>query len=58
MGDGVPAADDYEDGEIGGIMIGGGNGSNRRKPAPVPLCPQQTTYAARTRTPVAANVLY
>jgi hypothetical protein len=28
----------YDDGEIGG-MIGRGNRSTRRKPAPVPLCP-------------------
>jgi hypothetical protein len=35
----VPAPGDY-DGEIGG-MIGRGNRSTRRKPAPKPLCPQQ-----------------
>jgi hypothetical protein len=34
----VPAPDVYDDGEIGGI-IGRGNRSTRRKPAPVPLCP-------------------
>jgi hypothetical protein len=34
----VPAAGDYDDGEIG-EMIGRGNRSTRRKPAPVPLCP-------------------
>jgi hypothetical protein len=40
----VPAPGDYEDGKIGG-MIGKGNRSTRRKPAPVPLCPPQTpTY--------------
>jgi hypothetical protein len=44
----VPAPGDY-DGEIGG-MIGRGNWSTRRKPAPVQLCPPQTTHAARTRT--------
>jgi hypothetical protein len=44
----VPAPDDYDDGEIGG-MIGRGNRSTRRKPAPVPLCPPQTPHAARTR---------
>jgi hypothetical protein len=32
----VPAAGDYDDGEIGG-MIGRGNRSTRRKPAPMPL---------------------
>jgi hypothetical protein len=40
---------DYDDGEIGG-MIGRGNRSTRRKPAPVPLCSPQTPHAARTRT--------
>jgi hypothetical protein len=45
----VPAPGDYDDGEIGG-MIGRGNRSTRRKPAPMPLCPPQTPHAARTRT--------
>jgi hypothetical protein len=49
----VPAPVDY-DGEIGGMMIGRGNRSTRRKPVPVPLCPPQTPHAARTRTRVAA----
>jgi hypothetical protein len=49
----LPAPGDYDDGEIGG-MIGKGNRSTRRKPAPVPLCPPQTPHAARTRTRVAA----
>jgi hypothetical protein len=44
----VPAPDDYDDGEIGGLMIGKGNRNTRRKPAPVPLCPTQTPHAART----------
>jgi hypothetical protein len=35
---GAAAPGDYDDGEIGG-MIGRGNRSTRRKPAPVPLCP-------------------
>jgi hypothetical protein len=39
---------------IGGMMIGRGNRSTRRKPAPVLLCPPQTPYAARTRTRAAA----
>jgi hypothetical protein len=42
----VPAPGDYDDGEIGGMMIGRGNRSTRRKLAPVPLCPPQTPYAA------------
>jgi hypothetical protein len=49
----VPAPSDYDYGEIGG-MIGRGNRSTRRKPAPVPLCPPQTLHAARTRTRGAA----
>jgi hypothetical protein len=42
----VPATGDYDDGEIG-RMIGRGNRSTRRKPAPVPLCPPQTPHATR-----------
>jgi hypothetical protein len=34
----VPVPGGYDDGEIGG-MIGRGNRSTRRKPAPIPLCP-------------------
>jgi hypothetical protein len=33
----VPAPDDYDDGEFGGMKIGRGNRSAWRKPAPVPL---------------------
>jgi hypothetical protein len=49
----VPAPGDYDDGEIGG-MIGRGDRSTRRKPAPVPLCPPQTPHATWTRTLAAA----
>jgi hypothetical protein len=49
----VPAPGDYDDGEIGG-MIGRGNRSTRREPAPVPLCPPETPHAAWTRTRAAA----
>jgi hypothetical protein len=35
-------------------MIGKGNRSTRRKPAPVPLCAPQTLHTARTRTRAAA----
>jgi hypothetical protein len=49
----VPAPDDYDDGEIGG-MICRGNRSTRRKPAPVPVCPPQIPHAAHTRTRAAA----
>jgi hypothetical protein len=37
----VPAPGDCEDGEFGGMKIGRGNRSSRRKPAPAPLCPPQ-----------------
>jgi hypothetical protein len=50
----VSAKDDYDDGEIG-EMIGRGNRSTRRKPAPVPLCPLLTPHAARMRTRAAAT---
>jgi hypothetical protein len=49
----VSAPGDYDNGEIGG-MIGKGNRSTRRKPAPVLLCPPQIPHAARTRTRAAA----
>jgi hypothetical protein len=49
----VSAPGDYDNEEIGG-MIGRGNRSTRRKPAPVPLCPPQIPHAARTRTRAAA----
>jgi hypothetical protein len=45
----VPTPGDYDDGEIDG-MIGRGNQSARRIPAPAPLCLPQTPHAARTRT--------
>jgi hypothetical protein len=38
----VPAPGEYDDGEFGGMKIGRGNRSTRRKPAPAPLCPPQT----------------
>jgi hypothetical protein len=47
----VPAPGDYDDGEISGMMIGRGNGSTRRKPAPVPLRPPQTPHALPVREP-------
>jgi hypothetical protein len=49
----VPASDDYYGrGAVGGMRNGRGNRSTRRKPAPVPLCPQQIPHDltwARTR---------
>jgi hypothetical protein len=47
----VPAPGDYDDGEIGGMMIGRRNRSTRRKPAPVPLCPPQTPHACPDANP-------
>jgi hypothetical protein len=49
----VPAPCDYDDGEIDG-MIGRGNRSTRKKPAPVPLCPPQIPHATRARTRASA----
>jgi hypothetical protein len=40
----VPAPGDYDDGEIGGMMIGRGNRSTRRKSARAPLCPPQPSH--------------
>jgi hypothetical protein len=45
----VSAPGDYDDGDIG-RMIGRGNRSTRRKPAPVQLCPPKISNAAQTRT--------
>jgi hypothetical protein len=45
----VTAPDDYDNGAIGGMKIGRGNRSTRRKPAPMPLCPPQPPHSARTR---------
>jgi hypothetical protein len=45
--------DDGDCGAIGGMKIGRGNRSTRRKPAPVPLCPPQIPHdqtRARTRS--------
>jgi hypothetical protein len=50
----APAPGDYEDGEFGGMMIGGGNRSIWRKPAAVSLCPPQISHDLRARTRVAA----
>jgi hypothetical protein len=48
----VLAMGDYDAGEFGGMKIGRGNRSTRRKPAPAPLCPPQISLdqtQARTR---------
>jgi hypothetical protein len=42
----VPASGDYDDGGIGG-MIGRGNRSTRRKPAPAPLLSITKSYMTR-----------
>jgi hypothetical protein len=41
----VPTPGDYDDGEIVRMNIARGNRSTRRKPAPVPLYPQQIPHA-------------
>jgi hypothetical protein len=41
----VPAPDDCDDGEFGGLEIGRGNRSTRRKPTPAPFCPPQIPLA-------------
>jgi hypothetical protein len=42
----VPAPGDCDDdGEFGGMKIGRGNRSTRRKPAPAPLCSPQIPLA-------------
>jgi hypothetical protein len=40
----IPAPDDDVCGAVGGMRIGRGNRSTRRKPAPVPLCPSQIPH--------------
>jgi hypothetical protein len=47
----VPAPGDYDDGEFGGMVIGKGNRSTRRKPAPVPLCPLRIPHEMTGREP-------
>jgi hypothetical protein len=47
--------DDGDYGEIGGMKIGRGNRSTRRKPDPAPFCPPQTPHdQTRARTRAAA----
>jgi hypothetical protein len=54
----LPAPGDYDDGEFGGMKIGRGNRSTRRKPAPAPLYPPQISLdQTRARTRSAAVVL-
>jgi hypothetical protein len=47
---------DYDDGEFGGMNIGRGNRSTRRKPAPAPLCPPQIPLDQTRDGPPAAAV--
>jgi hypothetical protein len=52
--------DDDNYGAVGGMRIGRGNRSTRRKPAPVPLCPPQIPHHLiwdRTRGKPATNHL-
>jgi hypothetical protein len=51
----VSAPGDYDDAEIGGMKIGRGNRSTRRKHAPASLCPSQIPLdQTRARTRAAA----
>jgi hypothetical protein len=51
----VPAQGNSDDGEIGGMKIGNGNRSTRRKPASAPRCPPQILLdQPRARTRAAA----
>jgi hypothetical protein len=51
----VPAPGDCGVSEFGGMKIGRGNRSTRRKPAPAPLCPSQVPLdQTRVRTRAAA----
>ena len=51
----VPVLGDYDDGEFGGMKVGRGNRSTRRKPASPPLCPLQIPLdQTRDRTRAAA----
>jgi hypothetical protein len=48
--------DEDDCGAIGGMKIGRGNRSTRRKPAPAPLCPPQNPHdQTRARTRAAAG---
>jgi hypothetical protein len=47
----VLAPGDYVDGDIGGMMIGGRNGSSRKKSVPVSLCPPQAPHACPDANP-------
>jgi hypothetical protein len=51
----LPAPCDYDDGEFGGMTIGRGNRSTRRKPSPAPLCSPQIPLD-QTRTRIRAAV--
>jgi hypothetical protein len=48
--------DDGDCGAIGGMKIGRGNRSTRRKTAPVPLCPPQIPHEL-TRAPTRAAAM-
>jgi hypothetical protein len=47
----VPGPGDYDDGEFGGMLIGRGNRSTWREPAPVPLCPPRIPHDPARREP-------
>jgi hypothetical protein len=47
----VPATGDYEDGEFGGMMIGRGKRSTRKRTTPVPLSSPQISHELTGREP-------
>jgi hypothetical protein len=55
---------DGDCGKIGGMKIGKGNRSTRRKPAPAPLCPPQIPppvlqmRCSLSQSPIQAKILY
>jgi hypothetical protein len=52
----VPTPGDHDDGEFGGMKIGRGNRSSRRKPTSAPLCPPQVPLdQTRDRTRAARD---
>jgi hypothetical protein len=58
----VPAPGDYDDGEIGGMMIGRGNRSTRRKPAALsttnPTCCPDANAGRRGGKPATNRLRY
>jgi hypothetical protein len=47
----MPTLSDYDDGATGGMIIGRGSRSTRRKSTPVPFCPPQIPHDLTGREP-------